>query len=319
MTTAARLAYGNTRVRAMKSRLRGPPEAARRRLDRRRGRARGGDGGSLFGELVAAYATVRASCPGTEGVVTALVGLHEIENLKVAWRALSGSVPADRWIPLWRPLGPLGSLDPEIFREETVESAAARLPPPWKTLWEEALARRQDPASVEIGWDRRSSRELVRAARGLRDGDSREILLALVRERDLQIVRRGAAFYGLDPPATAASTALLSDELGEAGVADLCGWRGTAPLDRRIARGLGLRGDPPTDWPALELRLRRRRRDLCRRAFRRGPFSTAPAVALLVLKEEERRSVVALDAYSAAGVAPARALDLALAAGPMEA
>jgi hypothetical protein len=51
------------------------------------------------------------------------------------------------------------------------------------------------------------------------------------------------------------------------------------------------------DWDGLFLRWRRARYQMCARAFLHQPFCLAPAVALLLLAEEEPRAVAArLDA-----------------------
>ena len=53
---------------------------------------------------------------------------------------------------------------------------------------------------------------------------------------------------------------------------------------------------PGADWDTLMLGLHRARRALCRRAFLRAPYCLAPAVALLLLQEEEVHAVTAIAA-----------------------
>lgn len=61
------------------------------------------------------------------------------------------------------------------------------------------------------------------------------------------------------------------------------------------------RGDNPRHAPAAELiHLRQHRRLLCHRAFRESPYCISPAVALLLLKEEEVRALEAIAVFDAA-------------------
>lgn len=317
MISAARFAFGNARVRAMKSRLRGPVAAVLAPARRRPGAAlaRSAEYPSLFRELLAGYETVLRSYPFGADLVRSLLRLHELENLKLGWRSLVFSVPAERWMPLWRPLGRQASLDPESFRSGSLPKGFRR------GLLEGAPAPAGGhPEAAELSWDRWGSEELLRAARGLpkREEGARRIAIALVRERDLQIVRRGVSNFGMTAGAVAASTALVGEELRAEAVESLSRWKPRdGPLERRIAKRLGLHGALPADWPALELALRRSRRALCRRAFRANPFCLAPAIAYLTLKEEELRGVRALaEAEGAPDVQDT--LRFVLAAGPLE-
>jgi hypothetical protein len=62
--------------------------------------------------------------------------------------------------------------------------------------------------------------------------------------------------------------------------------------------------------------LRRQRRRLCRQAFLQAPFCLAPAVALLLLKEEEVRGLDAIASFDSE-TAEASWLTYALAAGEL--
>jgi hypothetical protein len=321
LSSAVRFAFGNARVRAMKSRLRGPAEVAASRTRRRRGAPRKWrDEGALFSELVADTETVLRSYPDTGAdLFRALLRLQELENLKLAWRSIVHSLPAERWLPLWRPLGWNRSLDPETLLSGNRELSFGR------GLLEGApVPAGGDPSAAELAWDSWGSRELLRAARSLPRAEelARRIATALVRERDLQIVRRGVPNFGMTPAAVAASTVLVSEELEETAVEGLSRWTpADGPLERSVAKRLGLKGPAPGNWPALELALRRSRRALCRSAFRGDPFCFAPAVAYLALKEEEIRGLRALAEAEAAGSVAKidDSLELALAAGLLEA
>jgi hypothetical protein len=269
----------------------------------------------LFAGLVSAYDVVGRCYPKGADLFRAFLRLHEVENLKLGCRAAAFSVPAERWMPLWRDLGRRRSLDPDAFRSGRppgpFSGGCLEGAPPWNG---------GDLSAAELSWDLWASREVVAAARNLsaRDEDARQIALARVRDRDLQVLRRGASRFGLTPAAAAASTALLGEELGVANAEALAGWRPEAgPFDERLRRGLSLAGASPPDWRALELAFRRKRRRLCLRAFRGNPFCLAPPVAYLTLKEEEVRSVRAVAEAETGGPAES-ALDLLLAAGPME-
>ena len=122
-----------------------------------------------------------------------------------------------------------------------------------------AAAHGSDIAAAELAFDRWASERLLAAARTLPKEErlTRRLLENVIRERDQQIIRRGEKWYGLSPSA-AAARALLSRHL-----------------------------------ESVE-ELRRERLLLCRRAFIGSPFALAPAVALLLLADEEARAVTAL-------------------------
>jgi hypothetical protein len=70
------------------------------------------------------------------------------------------------------------------------------------------------------------------------------------------------------------------------------------------------------DWNTLLLRWRQARYRLCCRAFLGNPFSFAPAIALLLLVDEEARGVTALAETHNDG-SDAASLEFALAASAM--
>ena len=103
MISAARFAYGNARVRAMKSRLLGPLDASVLRSAPSLAALAGALGipapagarqlhAGLFEHLVRDYGKVIAGFPRGKSLFLALLGLHEIENLKLGWRARAGGL-----------------------------------------------------------------------------------------------------------------------------------------------------------------------------------------------------------------------------------
>jgi hypothetical protein len=314
---AARFAYGQARVRARKSRLPGageamaaPPPGAP--ADRR----------ARFAALVADYAMVVRSFPAGRGLLGALVGLHEIENLKLGWRARLRGWPSERWTHLWRPLGGLAALRLEHWRDAgSLGEAVRMLAPPYAKVAAAVQAAHADrPADAELAFDRWATRRLFdeAAALGPREPIARELTWALVRERELQVVRRARA-YAMSGDAAAGTTVLLAGELGLMPLRTLAAWTpADGPLFAALPPALLRRaGGRPLDWDELVTLLRRGRRALCARAFRTLPFHLGGALAFLLLREEEERSWTAL--AEAAGRPFPRAMERVLAAGPMAA
>lgn len=184
----------------------------------------------------------------------ALVRLHEIENVKLAWRAIARHEDESRWHPLWRPLGSLASITFERCRaaESLDELAESLADTPYgdivRTLYR---AHRDDVTAFELGLDRWASDQLANQAANLppMEGLASAIVETVVRRRNAQIEERGAKGYGLSVPAPAA--------------------------ERNGIRVL--------DFPSM-----------LRRASRGGPLSLAPALAVVMLAEEELRGVIAL-------------------------
>jgi hypothetical protein len=304
-------------VRARRSRLPGPADAAAAKRERPGPADRAG----RFRALVEDYAVVLRSFPAGHGLFRALLGLHETENLKLAWRALSGGHSAARWVDLWRPLGRLETLRLEDWRDaDSLLDALSRVGPPFGKV-AAALYRshRTRPADVEVALDRWASRRLLDEARSLpaRESMARELALDLVRERDLDVVRRRLAF-AMSPAVAAGTTVLLGEEAGLEPLRTLAAWTPAAgSLAASLPRGLRRRvNGRPMDWDDLATMLRRARRLACGRAFRSAPFHLGCAVAFLLLREEEERSWAALHEASTPRTGDGT-LERVLAAGPM--
>jgi vacuolar-type H+-ATPase subunit C/Vma6 len=297
--SAACFAYGNARVRAMRSRLLrpedgfalreatslaalsaslgiAPPPSAR--LLRR----------ELFEALVRDYRRVIESYPSGTTLFAALLGLHEVENWKLLWRAHVRHVPPAQWAQLWRPLGRLETLRLEDARTAASLSEAAALArgTPFEDAVAEALrAPVHDLASAERALDRFASRRVAGEARSLarRERMARDLALAVVRERDAEAKRHALAAGDTPEMARQAATTFR---------------------------------DEPASDPARLAALVGARRKACRAAFLGPPLRLAPAVAYLLLKEEEVRSVGALSEACGRPV-PGEVLDRALAGSSM--
>jgi vacuolar-type H+-ATPase subunit C/Vma6 len=305
MTATGRAAYAHARIRSLKSQLFGAEMMLRLR------NARGGEPAAAadadpsldrFQQLLKCYDTVLRSSPSGQPLFQALLRLHEIENLKLAWRAVVRSHPFDRWEPLWRHLGALATVRLDHCRDQSsLASLSASLRnTPYRAIAEAAFrAHASDLVAAELAFDRWALQSIVAAAGALgrAEAAARELAIAVVRERDLNLLRRGVPAFGLSPDAVVGSLVVLRDELRTAELARLAAW---TPQEGRIlpAWPRAWNGGPeiPADWDALVVALRRARRRACRRAFLGSPYSLAPAIALLLLQEEEVRGVAALQA-----------------------
>lgn len=312
MSGRAWLAFGNARVRAMKSRLLGADDALALRSAGARtlsavlgqlglaGADIGDVSAAMFRSLIESYETVLRSYPSGFELFRAMLRLHEVENLKLAWRAVARSIPVDRWSGYWRPLGRLAVLRREDWRE--AGSLRHVLPlvrgTPYAGVVNAAFrSYAQDPVAAEMAFDRWASVCLVEAAARLpgRDEAARDLVLAVVRARDLDSLHRGATTFGLSADLAVNTTALLRDEADGDRLRRLAEWRPeSGPLGPLLSRRWVRDPGRIPDWDALRLALRRARREACRRAFLGDPYQLAPAVAFLLLKEGELAAVTAL-------------------------
>lgn len=171
--------------------------------------------------LLRVYATAIRGYPHGAPLFRALLQLREIENVKLEWRR---------------------------SRDTVNDFAGTPFAQIVKTV---ARAHRNDIAAAELAFDRWASQQLLDEARRLprREALARRLVELVVKERDSEIVRRGAKWYGLT------SVSGIAEDV---------------------------------------ISLRRERLRLCRRAFVGSPFLLAPAVAVILLAEEEVRAVRAL-------------------------
>jgi vacuolar-type H+-ATPase subunit C/Vma6 len=171
--------------------------------------------------LLRVYATAIRGYPHAAPLFRALLQLHEMENVKLEWRRR---------------------------RNTTSDFAGTPFAQIVKTV---ARAHGNDVAAAELALDRWASQRLLDEARRLprREALARRLVELVVKERDSEIVRRGARWYGLT------SVSGIAEDV---------------------------------------ISLRRERLRICHRAFVGSPFLLAPALAVILLAEEEVRAVRAL-------------------------
>lgn len=338
MIASGRVAYANARVRALKSQLFGPDAVGRLRADRdiphssADDREASRDAGGLrdvsdlpaqrFRHLLTCYRVVLASYPTGQALFLALVRRHEIENLKLAWRARTSGHPFERWGLLWRPLGVLETVRLEDCRDQASLAGlvASLRATPYNVIADATWrAHADDLLASELALDRWASASIVRAAASLGRSETaaRDLALAVVRERDLNLLRRGVQTFGLAPDAIFGGLALLPRELPADEVSRLATWTPqSGRFLRAWPRAWGPAADRPADWDGLLLSIKRARGRSCRRAFLGSPYCLGPATALLLFQEEEVRGVASI--REAAGWSDAGApLERVLAASAM--
>lgn len=309
MIAPFRFAFGSARVRAMKARLLGPAEGAAlaatkdvaslaslvdpgappnpREIERR-----------AFTRLVDVYVKLAASFPQGRDLLAALWRRHEVENLKLVWRA-KASAPAHDWASRWRHLGHLATLDLEVCESagSLEELAPHLLRTPYSEIFSSTLrAHAGDAAAGEMAFDRWTATRLLHEARRLprRESLAKELVFAWIRERDVDLLARRRAL-GFSAEAALASLVLLRQEERREELARLAAWpSGSEPLSQALPRGLARTAPRARDWNDLGVALARRRRSLCWKAFLSNPFRLAPAVALVFLLEAEARAIGAI-------------------------
>jgi ATP synthase (C/AC39) subunit len=283
------VAFANARIRALRSRLLGPEIRRSTRADIQP---------SL--DLISCYRVVLDSLPTARPVTLALLARQEIENVKLLWRAVGRGHSIARWSPLWRRLGPLATFSFEGARECTSLAQLAEFlhTTPFgeisTLMWR---GHRADLLAAELGFDRWMSRRLLDTASSLEASETlaRGLIESIVVERDLSVLRRGVATYKLSPDALAGTLAFLPQVMSLEHITSLATWTpGRAAFRGHWPRGWRSTLTGASDWDALLLRWRTARYRLCARAFLEQPFCLAPAVAFLLLAEEEARAVAAL-------------------------
>ena len=300
----------NARLRARRSRLRGPRElrllaasgslgALAAALGAEAARESDAVAAALLAGLLDDYDALRRHYPRGEPLFSAVLRLHEVENLKLAWRARSRGDPPGDWRRLWTPLGRLGTLSLAAWREAASLRDAAKdaAGTPFGPVVADALrSRESDPKAAELDFDRDAWAAVADEARRLpsREKGAADLALAFVRERDYDLLRRGSA-RNLTPGAAVAATVVLRQEERGETLRSLAAWKPSeGPISARLPWRLARRLPPVSDWDALGTALARARRDRCRRALRLYPFRLAPPLAYLLLRREEVRCLSAL-------------------------
>lgn len=208
--TRARLAYVNARMRARKARLLTRDDLVRLALSDNptgfvpgwRDLAPDRDAADVlvlvYQRLTAEYAMAIAACPDARAPILALVRLHEIENVKLVWRAIVRGADAAAWTASWRPLGPLATVSRETCAgAATLRSLVEMLTgtPYAEAAATIARAHPTDLGAAEAAMDRWSAADLARAAATMpkREGTSRVLLSLAGRQRDAAVRARCAA------------------------------------------------------------------------------------------------------------------------------
>ena len=220
---------------------------------------------SPFDRLVRIYGLALRGYPDAAPLFLGLLRLHEIENVKLLWRVVARGRDRKQARRLWIPLGKLATVSSDALDAIHVRDLIERLAPTPFAAIATDVARAGDSMTAELAFDRWASLQLLMAARGLPRTErlARKLIELVVRERDSEIIRRGERWFGLSASAARAATALRA-----------AAWPPHSRLD-------------PAEFRAARLRL-------CRRAFVGNPFAIAPALALVLLAEEELRAVRAL-------------------------
>jgi hypothetical protein len=264
MNTPGR-AYGFARVSAMKSTLLTPEDVVAircttdaRASDRAAAALEIDEEPKRFARLISRYRSVLRAYVEADPIIRRMLQLHEVENVKLAWRAAIRKIEAARWQPLLRNLEELATIDAaRLGSANTLYEVAQSLArTPFEEVAESVLgAHGDDLAAAELAFDRWASVRLLDSVSLMGEAEhlARDIIIELVRERDDELAARGVIAYGLSPEAAAAARAL-----------------GSFPPPRRdLIR-------------------------LCRRAFVGQSLRLAPAVAYMVFAERDYRLSIAL-------------------------
>lgn len=168
----------------------------------------------LYPRLIDDYVTMIRAYPAARRVLLALARLHELENVKLAWRAALGSIPPAQWRDCWRPMGALETISRMVCEATSSPRHVARafVGTPYETIAKVvSSAHPGDLAAAEIAFDRWGSRELADATRALpeSEGAARDLLWRIVRERDTALMERAVGPLGLAPESAVRMTTIL--------------------------------------------------------------------------------------------------------------
>ena len=309
--TTAQLAYGNARVRARKSRLLPAAtltslavvERPDRTVDGWRDLTSDADAAALtalvYARLTDDYAALIRAYPSAGGALRALARLHELENVKLAWRAMTCGAPAESWRALWRPMGPLEtvSLSRCASASSFEQLIAATSGTPFEAIAADVgRAHSGDLAAAELAFDRWGSQALVAAAGALprREDAARRLIANVVCERDVAVIERARGPLGASPHVAMRMASVRGEVLNAAAFRQLAQWSGEGGAALVLPRRLSVSQRSVSTFAALRRAIRSARRIACERAFRGQPFSLAPAVALVLLREDEGRALMSI-------------------------
>lgn len=158
-----------------------------------------------FGRLMSRYRTVLDAYSEAAPIVRAMLQVHEIENVKIAWRAAIHNLEAWQWNPLLRDLSAVVSYDTTALREASslYEIVRALEKTPLHDIAREVYAAHGDDlAASELAFDRWVSLEILRSVEHLGSVESlaRDIAIEIVRERDEAAVDAARVLGRSAPP-----------------------------------------------------------------------------------------------------------------------
>ncbi len=231
-----------------------------------------------FERLLHVYQMALRSYPDAAPLLASLLRLHEIENVKLLWRVIVRGHDRRSAKRLWVPIGPLATVPTDALDATKARDLMERLArtPFGPIVTDVARAYNGDLGAAELAFDRWASLQVLAEARKLPRTESlaRRLMELVVRERDSEILRRGERWFGLSEGAVQTERV----------------WRRAPSPAAERPRAAA----PTPSRPEDPVALRAQRLRLCRRAFVGDPFAVAPAVALVLLAEEELRGVRAL-------------------------
>ena len=157
-----------------------------------------------FERLLKRYRLVLRVYPENGELVRALLRLHEIENVKLAWRALVRDTDPEAWVPLWRDFGDLAAI-PRVRGVASLHDFVELLnETPYGAIAADVF---KVSPHAEMAFDRWASAEVVRLAKALPRSEAlaREIALRIIRRRDDELRARGTATFGMSEAAVDAA------------------------------------------------------------------------------------------------------------------
>lgn len=298
MNAPVRYACIHARMRALGTELLGDVQLARVRASPALCTPPATDAFSdLYPPLVRWYDALIRTGTRVTPILETLLCRHEIENLKLLWRSALRRRPVPPH--LWRPLGRRASVAfdraPTIARllDALAHTPYARLSrETWRSHGEDLIA-------AELAFEHWVYHQLAERMMALspEEGSGRALLADVLRERDLDLLRRGRDTYELDPAMVVGLAVLLPSEAPRASLQRLAAWEPSAgPISTVLPRTILSSAADAHDWDDVVEGLRRRQAAACRRALMAWPFQAAPILAAVLLREQQMRLWIRLAA-----------------------
>ena len=212
MNALAGRAYGQARARARRAAILSEPAViamagvpALTQIAGWRDLGRTDDGSAtlavVFSRLIADHVVMRRAYPEARAALAALLQLHELENLKLLWRAAVRGTAGAEWRGSWRPLGVLQTIRLDSFAGPlTLAALTATLQATRYRELAEATRQShgQDVAAAELAIDRFGTAALVSAHDRLprRERSARKLLRAIIDHRNARLEQRASTMVG---------------------------------------------------------------------------------------------------------------------------